>query len=293
MKSKQEHFSISTDKYNKIVQALRLQRGELCEDGPKFKMWCKKKFKLEHIGSMQIVYCTKASCPVVTYEEMFETIRKCHEKVGHSGRDKTWSEVRANYAGIKHSVLDIFLKTCTACTQRQPSKSPPAGRPMINLEFLLRLQIDLVDMRSQPDGEFKWILHARDHFTKFSWLYPMKTKMAAEVADHLITQFCVFGSPRIMQSDNGKEFTARVINDLSLLWPGMVIIHGRPRHPESQGCVERGNEGYGGQARQMDGDARTRVEQRTEIHCTCYKHFRFKHHGEITISSCVWSTPSV
>ena len=65
----------------------------------------------------------------------------------------------------------------------------------------------------------------------------MKTKMAAEVADHLITQFCVFGSPRIMQSDNGKEFTARVINDLSLLRPGMVIIHGRPRHPESQGNV--------------------------------------------------------
>ena len=108
---------------------------------------------------------------------------------------------------------------------------------MINLEFLLRLQIDLVDMRSQPDGEFKWILHARDHFTKFSWLYPMKTKMAAKVADHLITQFCVFGPPRILQSDNGKEFTAQVINNLSLLWPGLVIIHGRPRHPESQGKI--------------------------------------------------------
>lgn len=82
MKSKQEHFSISTDKYNKIVQALRLQRGELCEDGSKFKMWCKKQFKLEQIGSRQIVYCIKESCPVVTYEEMFETIRKCHEKSG-------------------------------------------------------------------------------------------------------------------------------------------------------------------------------------------------------------------
>ncbi|KAL8567269.1 hypothetical protein ACOMHN_023312 [Nucella lapillus] len=112
---------------------------------------------------------------------------------------------------------------------------------MINLEFLLGLQIDLLDMPSQPDGKFKWILHARDHFTKFSWLYPMKTKMAAEVADHLITQFCVFRSPRIMQSDNGKEFTAQVINDLTLLWTSMVIIHRRPRHPDSQGCVECGN----------------------------------------------------
>ncbi|KAK7096975.1 hypothetical protein V1264_004017 [Littorina saxatilis] len=44
-----------------------------------------------------------------------------------------------------------------------------------------------------------------------------------------------------MQTDNGREFTARVINELTTMWPGMVIIHGRPRHPQSQGCVERGN----------------------------------------------------
>ena len=137
LKSKQEHFTISSVKYKKIVQALGSPKGEVCEEGAKFKVWCKKHFKLEQIGSKQIVYCSRTSCPLVTYEEIFETVRKCHEKVGHSGRDKTWSEVRANYAGIKHSVIDIFLKTCKACSLRQPSKSPPAGRPMINFEFLL------------------------------------------------------------------------------------------------------------------------------------------------------------
>ncbi|XP_070204838.1 uncharacterized protein [Littorina saxatilis] len=112
---------------------------------------------------------------------------------------------------------------------------------MINLTFLLRLQVDLIDYRNRPDGDFKWVLHARDHFTKFSWAYALKSKCAQEVADAMINQFSVFGAPKIMQTDNGREFTARVINELTTMWPGMVIIHGRPRHPQSQGCVERGN----------------------------------------------------
>ena len=44
------------------------------------------------------------------------------------------------------------------------------------------------------------------------------------------------------QSDNGNEFTAAVVTDeLEKAWPGIRIIRGRPRHPQSQGAVERGN----------------------------------------------------
>ena len=53
--------------------------------------------------------------------------------------------------------------------------------------------------------------------------------------------FLTFGAPAILQSDNGKEFRASVITELKLLWPDLSIVHGRPRHPESQGSVERSN----------------------------------------------------
>jgi hypothetical protein len=49
------------------------------------------------------------------------------------------------------------------------------------------------------------------------------------------------GPPTILQSDNGKEFTATIILNLMSLWPNVKIINGRPRHPQSQGSVERGN----------------------------------------------------
>ena len=45
----------------------------------------------------------------------------------------------------------------------------------------------------------------------------------------------------ILQSDNGKEFRNQVITSLKLLWPDIVLCHGRPRHPQSQGSVERCN----------------------------------------------------
>ena len=81
-------------------------------------------------------------------------------------------------------------------------------------------------------------MHVRDHFSKFSWAYPLKSKCASEVAEHLADQFCTYGPARILQSDNGREFTAQVISDLKTIWPELVIIHGRPRHPQSQGCIE-------------------------------------------------------
>src|SRR6266511_695939 len=78
------------------------------------------------------------------------------------------------------------------------------------------------------DHEYKYILHACDHFSRFSWGYPLKTKASLEVASNLFELFTTFGAPAILQSDNGKEFTSKIINR-------------RPRHPQSQGLVERGN----------------------------------------------------
>jgi hypothetical protein len=33
-------------------------------------------------------------------------------------------------------------------------------------------------MRSRPDNDFRYIMHARDHFSKFSWAYPLHSKTA-------------------------------------------------------------------------------------------------------------------
>ena len=45
-----------------------------------------------------------------------------------------------------------------------------------------RVQIDFIDMRHSPDGEFNWIGHFTDHMSKFHILFPCKNKSAPEVA---------------------------------------------------------------------------------------------------------------
>ena len=46
-----------------------------------------------------------------------------------------------------------------------------------------------------------------------------------------------------MQSDNGREFVNQVINDLLRVWQSNIqLLSGRPRHPQSQGLVERAHQ---------------------------------------------------
>ena len=77
------------------------------------------------------------------------------------------------------------------------------------------------------DGDFKWVMHYQDHLTKFSILRPLKSKRAAEVAYQLTDIFLLLGAPHILQSDNGREFTANIITELKLLWPELKLVHGR------------------------------------------------------------------
>ena len=51
--------------------------------------------------------------------------------------------------------------------------------------------------------------------------------------------FAYLGLPRILQSDNGREFASTLMAELEKNWPGEItIVNGRPRHPQSQGLVE-------------------------------------------------------
>jgi len=70
----------------------------------------------------------------------------------------------------------------------------------------------------------------------------MESKRTIEVSTHFLSIFLTFGAPSILQSDNGQEFVNCVIDKLKQLWPECVIVHGRPRHPQSQENIKRANQ---------------------------------------------------
>ncbi|XP_035210146.1 KRAB-A domain-containing protein 2-like [Stegodyphus dumicola] len=82
----------------------------------------------------------------------------------------------------------------------------------------------------------------QDHLSKIVQLRPLKTKRAEEVAYHVLAIFLTIGAPAILQSDNGREFSNQVISKTCAMWKDVKIVHGKPRHSQTQGSVKRANQ---------------------------------------------------
>ena len=98
-------------------------------------------------------------------------------------------------------------------------------------------------MQSKPGGQYRYICHAVDHFSKFHVIFPLVSKEARVVAYGIkIHVFSYFGVLKIIHRDTGSEFVNDVIATLSILWPGKTsFINGAPRHFQSQGLAEQGS----------------------------------------------------
>ena len=180
---------------------------------------------------------------MVPLEEMYDVLLEVHTNLGHRGRDAMLKEVSNKYANITRQVIELFLKNCHQCilNQRRKATTGIVVKPILSQEFNDRAQVDLIDMQSMSDDGYKWILVYQDHFTKFCILKALKQKTGSQVASQLFEIFTTFGVPLILQSDIGAEFRNQVVEGVKALWPGIHLVHGRPRHPQSQGSVERAN----------------------------------------------------
>ena len=87
---------ITQDLYDKVLNAIQLDSRKKCNNGAKFKYWCKNQFKVEIIGARNLLYSRKTLLLVTTKEETFDTILLCHLWVCHTGRDKTFDEEKKN-----------------------------------------------------------------------------------------------------------------------------------------------------------------------------------------------------
>ncbi len=185
--------------------------------------------KLENLDSQVKYY--------VYIEQLFKIIHETHLFIGHYGINATDLAIGEKFVNVPRELIKKYVENCDLCLKKK-AKQPRNGlvfKPIISDDFNSRSQMDMIDFQSNPDGVYKWILHYQDHLTKYCLLRACKSKCAKEVAHWLFQIFIDFGAPKILQSDNGREFVAEVILELKKIWPSMLIINGRARHPQSQG----------------------------------------------------------
>ncbi len=122
-----------------------------------------------------------------------------------------------------------MVSRCRNCLLNKPSTTRAPLQPIeVDVTFE-RVQIDLIDMKHEPDRQYKWILHAKDHFSKLSGLWALKSKHAGPVAEAMAQWFMLLGPPAIVQCDNGTEFKGALL--ILLRKYGIKCINGSPRSP--------------------------------------------------------------
>ena len=91
---------------------------------------------------------------------------------------------------------------------------------------------NLIDTRRYQRQDFNgimmnYIVVARDHFSGFVALDSIQKKTPGQVDNVLQKMFGQFGYPRILHTDNGREFTGRVLlEELHKRCPGMLMVTG-------------------------------------------------------------------
>lgn len=161
----------------------------------------------------------------------------------HRGMKAMYMAYKQKYVGIQRNKIDEYVRNCIICQRNIPLKRCEAITPIVASRRWERLIIDYIDLRkySHVNSGFGWILNVIDSYSKFIYVLPTRSKEASEVYNFLLKLIRVEGAPEIIHTDNGREF---VNSQISGLCDKYHIRHlkGRPRHPQSQGQVERANQ---------------------------------------------------
>ena len=73
--------------------------------------------------------------------------------------------------------------------------------------FTIQGKVDLVNFHSMPDGHFKHLIKYQYHGIKILIYNPIVAKRASCVTHALMDIFIIIGPPKILQSNNRKEFS--------------------------------------------------------------------------------------
>lgn len=204
MNGKDSPFLMTEEKYDLTI--LRLKAAELTttkKDRSEYRLL--DRFSIVKVGEIEKLVQQRQSQNdpiryVVPIEQMYDKILEKHVSTGHGGRDRLENELATHYCGITREAIKLFLSLCSQCQLKR--KQPKRGlvvKPIVSNQMNSRCQVDLIDMQSQPDGEYRFIFVYQCHLTKFVQIRPLKTKTAEEVSRKLYKVFSIFDAPHILQ----------------------------------------------------------------------------------------------
>ena len=171
----------------------------------------------------------------------------CGGLSGHMGQDRTWKRARDSFywKNMKQDV-DRYVAECERCGRNKHSTHPniapyqETDLPHVPLDHL---QIDYAGpFKAAQSHPYRYALQIQDVLSRFVRLIPCVEDTAKEAVQCLMEQWvCIFGVPSTINSDQGTHFTSDLFEGICKVL-GIKHKLAAPKHPESQGQVERQNQ---------------------------------------------------
>ena len=163
---------------------------------------------------------------------------------GHLGVEKTGTRLKEKFfwPGMNTDV-NLWCAACETCQRRKPPprKKRSAMQIMVPDIPWARVAVDMLGPLPRTARRSRYVLVVADYFTKWTEAFPMENGEAVTVAEILVREIvCRYGAPRILHSDQGRNFEAEVMQHLCQLL-GMQKTRTTPFHPQADGMVERFN----------------------------------------------------
>ena len=177
---------------------------------------------------------------VLTGKEATDFIHRLHLQA-HDGSRRMIKAAGDLYVvhGLCTKVHGASSENCRTCSKFAPAPKP-GPQAIITSEALELVMFDLSTFPYYSPEGYKLFMLVVDHFTKFTWFFPLKTKDANEVADDLYWLFTQGNVPPPLRwhSDNGGEFINEIMRDVMTRLGVSKHTTSRPRNPQTQGLVE-------------------------------------------------------
>ena len=163
-------------------------------------------------------------------------VQDAHLNSCHGGRNSMRYILKDVYLKKKESLINRY-RVCADCDSLKAIPEELPFTPIFSHSPGERIQFDFTFFKSST------IFTVIDHFTKYAFGYFVKSRKTSTVIENLQESFKKlqkYGEVpiNIIQSDNGAEFCSQKLKDFCLAVK-INLIHGRVRHPQSQGCIER------------------------------------------------------
>ena len=148
-----------------------------------------------------------------------EALRFTHIELSkHGGKAKSLHFLRRCFFWPQmYSDLLKYVQNCLICQQAKSGGNirTESGRlytPYLPMDCLC---IDILGIGRKSKNGYKYILTAVDMVTRFAWAIPVKSRMADELAEALITNiFSTFGICKYLLSDQAAEFKSGLFRDM-------------------------------------------------------------------------------